>query len=124
MADELGKQVENEVFEAMLKYLEEQPNWENLEGDELAQFKEQMLEDVCNDPSKIHNVADVDVEELSELTDGEPITNIAETYKRYWYYVGASEIEHNWEGIILRWEYYTRPFSSDEEEEEEDNNNN
>jgi hypothetical protein len=119
MADELRITVEDEVFTAILEYLEEHHWWKELEGDELAEFKIQMVEEVFNNPSKIHNVEDVDVEQLSELTCGEPIIDLAETYSRYWYYVGGCVIKENWEGVLLRWKHYSRPFSSDEEDEEE-----
>ena len=129
---------QDEAFEAVRDYLE-YPHcaWENLEGDELAQFKRTMLGHfryhadrkfqshadcvriVEGNCMELCWVIDVVLERIYEEELPSYNIDFVTMFNEYWQFILEATVD-NWEGVLLVWENYTRPFSSDEEEEEDE----
>jgi len=132
---------QDEAFDAIRDYLEEHQGWDDLEGDELAEFKATMLDFfkdrdrylkfqtnaeciriVGGDCEKLCWVID---EVIERMYDEEfECYSASMMFNTYFEFILQGTINDNWEGVLLIWEYYTRPFNSDEEDEEEKENNN
>ena len=129
---------QDEAFETIRDYLEEHQGWDDLEGDELAEFKRTMLDlfkdrdrflkfqtnaecirMVGGDCEKLCWVIDEVIEQIWGDFECYDVTMIFNTYFEF---ILETTIDDNWEGILLNWENYTRPFSDEEDEESPQNN--
>jgi len=122
---------QDEAFDAIRDYLDEHQGWDDLEGDELAEFKKTMLDFFKDRDRYLKFQTNAEcirivggtceqlcwvIDEVIEQIWGEfECYDVVMIFNTYWEFILQRTINDNWEGVLLIWENYTRAFTSDEE---------